>query len=412
MAALILSVGCYAQDMIVKKDGSIIQAKVSEIGTSEVKYKKWSNPDGPSYAIAKSDILAITYQNGEKETFEDATESEVKPNSSQGPKLVSRKASENNAALIAKCSKTHTTSIKAKDKNAPEGYGIFAFDENCVISNEDIEMTLVPSTATSPEHGGLFSSGTLYGQSYVRGRYCIQIRNNTNKTVYIDMSNCFRINEKANESICYYNAETVTTASGGASGTAFNLGGVTNAAGIGGALGSIANATTTTSGKSASVQRTFTQQQILTIPPKGIRKLNDFTLVEAKKGGTFTYGEIACAEKGEEFIYGNRIQGKYNSFAIEYRPSHIKKGEVKLGETKRYSLEESPIVYNYTFTYSTDPSFAEYSTLTPTLYLKELHGHGATTGIYLTKDASQPIEDLPDMDAYTIFGNIIFEIQK
>lgn len=73
-----------AQDLIVKKDGSVIQAKVTKIGTSEVEYKKWSNQNGPQYSIAVADILAINYQNGEKETFDNVgankTSSEVSIN--------------------------------------------------------------------------------------------------------------------------------------------------------------------------------------------------------------------------------------------------------------------------------------------------------------------------------------------
>lgn len=64
-SALIVS----AQDVIVKKDGSTILSKVIEIGTTEVKYKKWNNQNGPNYTIAKSDVQAINYENGEKETF-------------------------------------------------------------------------------------------------------------------------------------------------------------------------------------------------------------------------------------------------------------------------------------------------------------------------------------------------------
>ena len=65
LAALCVA-GSYAsaQDLIVKKDGSVIQAKVTKVGTSEVEYKKWSNQDGPQYSIAVADILAINYQNG------------------------------------------------------------------------------------------------------------------------------------------------------------------------------------------------------------------------------------------------------------------------------------------------------------------------------------------------------------
>ena len=58
-----------AQDIIVKKDGSTILSRVTEVGTSEVKYKKWSNKEGPTYVILKSEILSINYENGEKEQY-------------------------------------------------------------------------------------------------------------------------------------------------------------------------------------------------------------------------------------------------------------------------------------------------------------------------------------------------------
>lgn len=62
-----------AQDVIVKKDGTTIASKVLEITTNEVKYKKFSNLDGPIYNIAKSDIKVIKYENGEEESFDDGT---------------------------------------------------------------------------------------------------------------------------------------------------------------------------------------------------------------------------------------------------------------------------------------------------------------------------------------------------
>ncbi len=58
-----------AQDVIVRKDGSTILSKVIEIGNTEVKYKKFSNQNGPTYAN-KSAIQTINYENGEKETFD------------------------------------------------------------------------------------------------------------------------------------------------------------------------------------------------------------------------------------------------------------------------------------------------------------------------------------------------------
>lgn len=72
---LLSATSVFAQDVIVKKDGTTILSKVIEIGTSEVKYKKFSNQDGPTYTIKISDLLSINYQNGEKEEFKNTTSS-------------------------------------------------------------------------------------------------------------------------------------------------------------------------------------------------------------------------------------------------------------------------------------------------------------------------------------------------
>ena len=64
-----------AQDVIVKKDGSTILSKVMEINGTEIKYKKWSNMDGPMYSINRSEVNSINYQNGEVELITTVTPS-------------------------------------------------------------------------------------------------------------------------------------------------------------------------------------------------------------------------------------------------------------------------------------------------------------------------------------------------
>ena len=59
-----------AQDIITKKDGEDIQAKVLEVLTSEIKYKKFDFQDGPTYTELKSNILMIRYENGLKDIFD------------------------------------------------------------------------------------------------------------------------------------------------------------------------------------------------------------------------------------------------------------------------------------------------------------------------------------------------------
>ncbi len=77
---LLCSVTLFAQDIIVQNNGNTILSKVVEIGATEVKYKKFSNLNGPTYTIAKAEILVINYENGEKESFANAQASVVNTN--------------------------------------------------------------------------------------------------------------------------------------------------------------------------------------------------------------------------------------------------------------------------------------------------------------------------------------------
>ncbi len=74
---------CHAQDVLVKKDGSTILAKVLRITETEVEYKDFNNQDGPTRVISISNLQAINYQNGQKETFSEQT-----ANPAQKPDIV------------------------------------------------------------------------------------------------------------------------------------------------------------------------------------------------------------------------------------------------------------------------------------------------------------------------------------
>lgn len=74
----LLSVSLYSfsQDKIYKTDGSEIQAKILEVAQTEIKYKKFTNQEGPTYTINKSDVLMIIYANGETEVMSKKKEAE------------------------------------------------------------------------------------------------------------------------------------------------------------------------------------------------------------------------------------------------------------------------------------------------------------------------------------------------
>ena len=62
----------FAQDLITTKDGRDIEAKILEVTTTEVKYKRFNNLDGPIFTMSKNEILIVRYENGENEVFQSA----------------------------------------------------------------------------------------------------------------------------------------------------------------------------------------------------------------------------------------------------------------------------------------------------------------------------------------------------
>lgn len=56
-------------DLLVLRNGDEIEAKVTEISSSEVKYKRCNHLNGPTIIIDKNEVLFVKYSNGEKEVF-------------------------------------------------------------------------------------------------------------------------------------------------------------------------------------------------------------------------------------------------------------------------------------------------------------------------------------------------------
>ncbi len=67
---LISTLGLKAQDKIYKNNGEVLEAKVTEVGSTEIKYKVFTNLNGPIYTIVKNQVAKIIYENGTTESFE------------------------------------------------------------------------------------------------------------------------------------------------------------------------------------------------------------------------------------------------------------------------------------------------------------------------------------------------------
>lgn len=68
-ALLLFACTCFAQDIITLRTGTEIKAKVTEVDSPAIRYKKFENLDGPTYKLTTGEVFTIQYANGTKEFY-------------------------------------------------------------------------------------------------------------------------------------------------------------------------------------------------------------------------------------------------------------------------------------------------------------------------------------------------------
>ncbi len=64
----------FSQDIIVRQDGTDIEAKIIEITSDAIRYKEFDFQDGPTRSISISEVSVIVYESGRTERFQPVTE--------------------------------------------------------------------------------------------------------------------------------------------------------------------------------------------------------------------------------------------------------------------------------------------------------------------------------------------------
>jgi len=62
---------CHSQDRIYRNNDKIVAAKILEIGSDEIRYKEFHNPDGPIYVLETDKIKKLVFANGTIQKFQD-----------------------------------------------------------------------------------------------------------------------------------------------------------------------------------------------------------------------------------------------------------------------------------------------------------------------------------------------------
>lgn len=377
LVGIMVSSTISAQDVIVKKDGSTILSKVLEINSSDIKYKKHSNLNGPTYTIAKSELLSINYENGEKEVFPDVTVNKqeyIQVNTSS--RYVEALPDVNNATVITQYNQPVTFEGKVSRKEAKDLVCKYGITSGSILSNKDIEIKF-----------------ELVHLGYCC-QYGINVRNKTEKVIYIDLGNTFRV-EQNGKSFIYYDASKQTTVThGNTSGGSLGLGSVANVLGIGGVVGTLANGISVGGGSQHSVSTAYSPQRIIAIAPHGKNYISMHREVEVKSGTILTNRETECLSHCEN-LFENI--------------SSIKRGFIHKGETHIFSESESPVKREYIITYSTEESFYSYSTIKFGLYVQQVYGGdfiywGFWSG-GIGAFEKEIKKRIPDYNSFTILGS-------
>ncbi len=347
-----MALGANAQDVIVKKDGTPILTKVLEVNTDNVKYKKHGNQDGPTYTIAISDILSLTYANGDKEDFGNTTATPGEtPSSTDGNSnadapqgLIQLPPDAHNAEIIRRYNAIYqpTNKIGHSSTKPKNFFIIWGVKENSLMSNDELEMTIEPKNLFEPMVG-------------VHRTYYIKLQNKTDKTIYIDRGNCFRILSGKSAYTYYDPSEQTTITNGNSTGASMNMGAVAGALGVGGVAGQLASGLTVGGSNQHSVSTTYSQQRILAIPPHSFQYLTEEKYVKVKGN---KWGNHKLVEDAETFSNLSPTLPEISS----------------CGELKVFTEQNTPDNMQYIITYSTSEGFSSYSCLTCNMYIKEVIG--------------------------------------
>lgn len=198
-------VSAEAQDVIVKKDGSTILAKVQTVGDDVVEYKKHSNLNGPTYKINVDKLLSINYENGEKDTFESVSSSSTNGGlntvtfGNSSPDALEK----NRQQIAAYNSVTPKWATKQKDNEAKHILNVVRLTKNSVLENDDLKLYITLGEVNydkqkakklefldySNEKMAKFQYSVNMYQNYALG---VKVQNKTDHTIYIDLGNTFK----------------------------------------------------------------------------------------------------------------------------------------------------------------------------------------------------------------------------
>lgn len=367
--ALSMSSFCFAQDRVITKDGDVFDAYRIDIGSTFVYYTKEDKDNAALQKIAKADVLMIKKKDGTKI---DVTEYVPQTSTSQRVQVVP--AEKIQGVSIFQRTTTEKQAIKDANTNMIKARNAFNIEFDKSKANNKTANLCVLGYGLKEEsvlHNGdltIFHTFPMY--SYAgKGKMApphvdlgmqLNIVNNTEKTVYIDLANSFIVRGLDSEAMYVPTATTNSRTS--SNGVGVNLGAVTDALGVNGAVGTFAQGVNVGKGNSSTSTTTVYAQRIVAIPPKATKVLTVDRLGKQEHTPTNWF-------TAEKFTYSNQYK---NTNLLHF------KFERKFNYGEVYEFEENYPFLNFAvhIGYSLEESCEHLQSMKMLFYPKYIIGTG------------------------------------
>lgn len=382
-----------AKDIIVLNTGETMNVYNVEVGDKYVYYTNDSDINSQISRISIQDVFSVKIGDGKMQTIgvENTKTEKTDKNESvetNNQKYIDKPVSSDNIDHLLLYNRQHGGSAFKEDKKeADRAIAFYAISPTSTLSNEDISVSFELSYHNSYKEFSLVG-GYLdmihfanfdheFFDEYKEDNgiykewhsYDIFIKNKTDKNIYIDLENVFKIFPSGSYQTYYDGSSTVTT-TGQSSGISFNLGAAANAFGIGGIAGTLLGGTTIGNNSGNSISNITTSKRVIIIPPKGealIPRIN---------------------KDCRGFYYNER-------YDFDISKNELSKN-IKRWESVYFNEDDSPRKFKYIISYSTSSDFSTWSKVEISIYVNEMMGaKGKFWGGYIN-----------GMDKHTLCGQV------
>ena len=224
------------------------------------------------------------------------------PMISQAQQLLDATPDKNNQKVIKRYNYYSHRGASPSSTGRAIGYtAVFGVKRNSIMSTEDVEVNVVKRWVQDAAVDDMENR-----------LYFVEIKNKTNKPLYIDKSHCYRIYHDGRK-YCYYDPERDDT---------------------------------------SLVQR------VIVIPPHSKKNLSDYRAILTKKG---PFPELKIIDYPEDFHWDAKVAGICEGFLSDY-------------EVRSFTEDKSPYYRSFVIAYSKDEDFSTYSLLTMNFYMRQLIG--------------------------------------